>query len=261
MNTLELKMVSHLKDMNKKFNVHEVKMEFEAEGTRLYEAMCLKKIASAAELGLVFKIGGPEAVTDMFYAQNLGVSGVIAPMVESGYAMRKYLEAIQKYFPEDLRKTVHFGVNIETHQAYKQLDDILSQKLIHLIDTVTLGRVDMAGSLNIARSDLNSEKILEIALDMFARVKKKGGFRTTMGGGIAKESLPFIKKLVDKKLLDRVETRKIVFDLSKGTNHLEEGIIAANNFEFMWLENKRNYYKTIASEDDLRIVMLLSRIP
>lgn len=260
MNDLEKKMVDHLIKLRDKNAAVEVKAEFEAEAARMNELMRLKEVASNAQMGLVLKVGGAEAITDMFEAQHIGVAGLIAPMIESAYAMKKYLEAIEKYFTPDLAKTIHFGVNIETYLAYKNLDEMLALPKIHLINTVTLGRVDMCGSLNISRMDINCDQIFDIAADTFTKARKKG-LRTTMGGGIAKESIPFIKKLAAKKLLDRYETRKIVFSIPKSLSTLKEGIINANIFELLWLENKKNYYTRISIEDDLRIVMLNSRIP
>ena len=254
-------MVDHLKKLKRDLGAVEVKAEFEAEGSRLYELMRLKEIATWAGLGLVLKIGGAEAVTDMFYAQNLGIDVLVAPMVESGYALKKYLEAIDKHFSKEMKKATRFCVMIETYQAYKNTDEILKQKLGHLISMVTLGRVDMCGSLDLARVDINCDKILKIATDLFTKAKKKG-LKTTIGGGIAKEAIPFIKELVSKKLLDRYETRKIVFDANKTNDSIiQKGIIEANKFELMWLQNKKNYYTNIATEDDLRIVMLNSRVP
>lgn len=260
MNTLEQKMTIFLKTLKKNFGVCEIKAELEAEGSRMNELMRLKDIADKADLGLMIKIGGAEAITDIFETQHIGITGLIAPMIESSYAMKKYLEAIAKYFSEDVLKTIHFGVNIETYLAYKNLDEILNQPLIKLIDTVTLGRVDMCGSLKLPRSDINCDQIYKIAVDLFTKAKKRG-MRTTMGGGIATEAISFIKRLVGQKLLDRYETRKIIFSADKSLACIEEGIVEANRFELLWLENKKNYYSKIATEDDLRIVMLKNRIP
>lgn len=260
MNQLELQMVDHLKYLKTNFGVVEVKAEFEAEGSRLYELMRLKEVATLAGLGLVLKIGGAEAVTDMFYGQSLGATVVVAPMIESGYAMRKYLEAIDKHFDHDLKKNTHLCAMIETYQGYKNMNEILGQKMGHLVKIISVGRVDMSGSLGIAKSDINSDKIYDIAHSIFKKVKELK-MKTTMGGGIAKEAIPFITKLIHKKLLDRYETRKIVFDTSKPNKNMEEGIVEANRFELMWLENKKNYYNAMATEDDLRLVMLQSRIP
>jgi len=259
MNTLEEKMVNLLLDLKKNHGVVELKAEFETEAVRINELMRLKEVADKVGLGLVIKIGGAEAITDMFEAQHIGVTGLIAPMIESSYAMVKYLEAIQKHFPEDLRKNIHFGVNIETYQGYKNLPEILKAKLIKLVDTITLGRVDMTGSLGLGRNNINDSQVYEIAEDIFTQAKNKG-MRTTMGGGIAVEAIPFIKKLASKKLLNRFETRKIVFNVPKSFVNVEKGIIKANKFELLWLENKRNYYSRIFREDDSRIEMLKKRV-
>lgn len=259
MNILEEKMVSLLVDMRDNHGVVELKAEFETEASRMNELMRLKEISTKAGLGLVIKIGGAEAITNMFEAQHIGITGLIAPMIESSYAMSKYLEAIQKYFSKDLRKGIHFGVNIETSQAFNNFEDILNVKLINLIDTVTLGRVDMAGSLDLGRDELNSDKLFKIAHELFTLAKKKR-LRTTMGGGIAKEAISFIRKLASKNLLDRFETRKVVFTVHKSFIAVEEAIIKANKFELLWLENKRNYYKNISHEDDTRIEMLKKRV-
>ena len=68
MNLLEKKMLSLLKEMKEKYNVSGVKAEFEAEGTRMEEAMRLKEIATRADLEVTIKVGGCEAIKDMFDA-------------------------------------------------------------------------------------------------------------------------------------------------------------------------------------------------
>jgi hypothetical protein len=221
--------------------------------------MRLKEIAEQADLGLILKIGGAESVTHMFDSQHIGVSGLVSPMIESAYAAKKYIQAIQKYFSKDLRKTIHFGVNIETIQGYNNLAEIFSLEDIHELTFVTVGRVDMTGSLGISKNDINSDQIYKITEDIFTQAKKKK-FTTAMGGGIALESLPFIKKLAAKKLIDKFETRKVVFKVPKTFAKTEDAIIKANMFELLWLENKNNYYSGILAEDEPRLTMLRKRI-
>lgn len=259
MNDLESKMVKLLDDLKENYGVFEVKAEFEAEASRIEEVMRLKDIAEKARLGIVLKIGGPEAITDMFEAQHIGVTGLVAPMIESAYAMKKYLEAIDYHFPKNSRRGICFGVNLETYLSFTNLKEILNVKLIKIIDKITLGRVDMTGSLGISRNDINCDRIYQIAQDMFTQAKKKG-FKTAMGGGIAVEAIPFIEKLAAKKLLDYFETRKIVFRVPGNFRKTAEAIVKANKFELLWLQNKKNYYAKIYTEDDKRIRMLKTRI-
>jgi hypothetical protein len=79
LNKIEREMVEVLTDLRENHHVVGVKAEFEAEGTRLEEAMRLKEVISAAGLGLTLKIGGCEAIRDMFEARVLGVSRIVAP--------------------------------------------------------------------------------------------------------------------------------------------------------------------------------------
>ncbi|MBP5620999.1 MAG: hypothetical protein J6X44_03185, partial [Thermoguttaceae bacterium] len=69
MNSLELKMVDALKDMKENHHVIGIKAEFEAEGTRLEEALRLKEVITKAGLDLTIKIGGCEAIKDMYDAR------------------------------------------------------------------------------------------------------------------------------------------------------------------------------------------------
>ncbi|MEK7177504.1 MAG: aldolase/citrate lyase family protein [Patescibacteria group bacterium] len=261
MNSLENKMVELLLDMKKNYSVIDLKAEFEAEGSRINELMRLKEIASNAGLSIAMKIGGGEAITDIFEAQKLGISAIVAPMIESSYALKKYLIALEKYVPGDTRKNIKFVAMIETIQGYRNVDEILAEDKNKFLNLISVGRVDLSGSLGLQRNEINNEKVYQIVEEIFTKAKKRG-LETVMGGGIAKEAIPFIKKLVTKKLLDRYETRKIIFhtDPQSSATKMEEGIIKANLFELFWLQNKKKYYTNIAMEEDSRMEMLMSRI-
>src|SRR5688572_22548736 len=98
MNPQERKMVQLLADLKKNHNVVGVKAEFEAEGTRLDEAMRLKDVSAAAGLGLTIKIGGCEAVKDMLDAISLGAQRIVAPMIETPYALYKFIKAARAVY-------------------------------------------------------------------------------------------------------------------------------------------------------------------
>lgn len=259
MNSLEIEMVEILKKLKKKYGVTDIKAEFEAEASRIEEVMRLKDITDKAGLGMILKIGGAEAITDMFEAQHIGVSGLIAPMIESPYAMSKFITAVNNYFPKDARKKIIFGVNIETKIAHDKLSDILNVKGMEIIDKITVGRVDLSGSLGIDRDSINCDEIYKITEEIFRQSKRKNKV-TTMGGGIAVEALPFIKKLARLRLIDFFETRKVVFKTPGNFSKAGDGIVLANTFELMWLQNKKDYYQRVFLEDDRRIMMLKKRI-
>ena len=108
MNNLEKKMVDTLIDLKENHHVIGVKAEFEAEGTRLEEALRLKEVITRAGLDLTIKIGGCEAIKDMYDARTIGVNTIVAPMIETEYAMQKFVQATKFVFPDEERSNVNF---------------------------------------------------------------------------------------------------------------------------------------------------------
>ena len=91
MNNLEKTMISILKELRDDYGVFEIKAEFESEGSRMEEMMRLKDITSYVNLPIILKIGGVEAVTDVYNGLAIGIKGCIAPMAETKYALSKFL--------------------------------------------------------------------------------------------------------------------------------------------------------------------------
>ena len=261
MNNIEKKMVEVLKDLRENHAVTGIKAEFEAEGTRMEEALRLKDVIMRAGLGLTLKIGGCEAVKDMYEARTIGVERIVAPMVETSYSLLKFLKATKLAFPIDEQEDVEFLVNIETIEAVKNFDNMLAIKDVGHLDGIVIGRVDMTGSMGLTREDINADQILEICKSVTGKAKnnKIKKYDTVIGGGVSAVSLDFFKKLPEGSL-DRYETRKVIFDFKKAVKlNPEKGILKAVGFELLWIKNKRDYYSLIGSEDSQRITMLESR--
>jgi hypothetical protein len=251
---------SHLVSMRKHYGVVAVKAEFEAMGIRFLELLRLKLLTSAAGLNLMLKIGGPEGVWGVLQGRQLDVLGLVAPMVESPFGLSKYLDAIKKHIPEDEREDILVGVNIETYIGYQHLSEMLKLGKEKGLDAVTLGRVDLVGSMGLAREDINSPKVTKIARDMCIKVKR-AGLEMTMGGGVEVASYSVVKSLVEEGILDRFETRMVVFPGNVASNEdaYEDAIRAAHQFELLWLEDKKAHYTAMAGEDESRIPMLWQR--
>jgi len=258
MNLLEKKMVSVLKDLKDNHNVIGIKAEFEAEGTRMEESLRLKEVITRAGLDLAIKIGGCEAIRDMYESRVVGVNTIIAPMIESPFALKKYLSSIKFVFPQEERQDMKFMINIETVTGYKNFDEMLNLPEIKELTGIVIGRVDLTGSLGLKREDVNSSKIFEIISDLTQKAKSKG-LECVVGGGVSAETIPFLKQLPENSI-DRYETRKIIFKcpdaFAKG---YDKGILKAVGFELMWLKNKRDFYGMIFKEDETRIQMLQNR--
>lgn len=259
MNSLEKKMVTTLVDLRENHHVIGIKCEFEAEGTRLEEALRLKEVVTRAGLDLTIKIGGCEALKDMYDSRTIGVNAIVAPMIESSYALKKYIQSTKLAFPEDEREDIAFLINVETITGYNNVDAMLELPEAKDLTGIVLGRVDMTGSMGLSREDINSEEIFNIA-NVLAQKCLKHNKKFVIGGGVSAYSLPFFEKL-PKGSLYKFETRKIIFDAQKALadKNADKGILKAVGFELMWLKNKRDFYGMIHNEDKQRLVMLESR--
>ncbi len=257
MNPTEKKMVEILSDMKKRYHVTGVKAEFEAEGTRIEEAMMLKNVVSAAGVGLNIKIGGCEAIKDMFDANSLGAERIIAPMVETPYALKKFLGAAKIAFFNDSYEDCDLLINLETITSFRNFEAMLDIPEVKDLDGIVIGRVDLTGSLGQTRESVNSPEILELSLQAAAKAKAKG-LEVVVGGGVSVHSKPFFAKF-PKGHLDRFETRKVIFACPGALDNPEAAYLMAVEFELHWLKNKRDYYGAIHREDEKRIAMMEAR--
>ena len=75
-----------------------IKQSLEDEGASFNDIKIMKKITSAAKVDLNVKIGGCEAKNDIFFCKKIKTNSIVAPMIESEYALRKFIQcaSIQK---------------------------------------------------------------------------------------------------------------------------------------------------------------------
>lgn len=258
MNANEKKMLALLVEGREKYGIDAVKAEFEAEGTRHDELLRLLEIARRAGVKVGLKIGGCEAIRDLLEARQFGVDYVIAPMVETPYALKKYAAARSTTFPDGERGDTQFLFNVETISTYEQLDAMAALAGRERLGLV-FGRVDFAGSLDKDRSFVNGTEMEEY-LQVAARHAVEQDVPLVVGGGVNHEAIGLLRR-VRRTRLDRFETRKVIFDatvLDQG-NAIEDGLSLAIEFELTWLRNKRDYYRQIAAEDETRIAMIEER--
>jgi len=94
--------------------------------------------------------------------------------------------------------------------------------------------------------------------DVFRTVKTYNK-KCYMGGAISVASEDFINKLIAEKLIDKYETRYIIFDAAK-VSDFKKCIYYANLFEVAWLKYIREMYLMSADKDKTRIEMIEERM-
>jgi 4-hydroxy-2-oxoheptanedioate aldolase len=227
------KLINNLKEL-KKFGMIGVKQSLEDEGATFKDIELMRKITLKAGVDLNVKIGGCEAKNDIYFCKQIKVNSIVAPMVESEYALKKFIQIA--YDPKD--KFTNLFVNIETKNALINLRKIINSKYFKFLDGIVFGRSDIAGSYNLQKKDVNSKMIFSKISNALLLLKNKNKL-IKMGGSITPTSISFIENFYKKKLLKRVETRNIEIELNKkNIENLNVSINKIFAFEMKWLQYK-----------------------
>lgn len=258
MNNNEFNCVSILTDLVENYNLVGIKTSFEDEGASFNETIRLKEVCNQAKTKLTIKIGGPEAIRDMIDAAIIGAKGLVAPMVESPFALKKFIDAASSNIDSDYLERIQLGINVETKTSILNIPEILVQPEVKNLDSITVGRVDLVSSLGKNRDYVNSPEVFNMIKNSFIQAKKIG-LKVYVGGAISLESEKFLFDLYENGLLDKFETRYAIYDgsaLKKFAQALNKGQL----FEYEWLKAKSIYYKYLSDKDSKRIQMIQDRI-
>jgi 4-hydroxy-2-oxoheptanedioate aldolase len=225
-----------------------LKGEFEAEGLSRIDVAAEALFAARQGLNYLVKISGAEAKSDILYLAELGVSSIVCPMIESPFAMSKYMDMI----PPSTFKEI--GVTIETITAVGNINDILEAG--RLLTEVTIGRTDLTASYG--GDSVESERTIDM-VKVVARAAKQKGLEVTMGGSISKSTCETLRNDPELlSLLDFVETRKAVMPVEQLLE--ASGLDQALNLERTLLARRADISDRILPGINERLATLTKRV-
>jgi hypothetical protein len=233
-------------------NLVSIKTSFEDEGADFIEVLFLKTFCDRNNIPLVLKIGGGEAIRDIKDANKMQINKLVAPMLESKFALEKFIQSCEKHYDVTNGK---LAINVESETCYKNLQDIFSSPYFSKLSSITVGRGDLVQSMELDRYNgaVDSEEVLNITRNIFslARTKNMG---CTLGGSMTSTSEKFVITLIAEELLDKFETRNVIFN-KEALNYysFSQLIKAALEFELNYLTAKRDYYNNLYNQDIIRI--------
>ena len=172
----------------KNYGIIGIRTDMASEVVSEQEFIIFKQFCNESDLKYIIKIGGCDALTDIYRAKEAGADSVICPMVETEYALQKFVDNCKRIYNNI--DQVNLLINIETINAYNNLDSILSSESMKTVKGIVLGRDDMTKSLNT--DNINSDEIFNIAADI-ANKAKEYSKTFTIGGGIRPQSTEFLK--------------------------------------------------------------------
>ena len=184
------KLIKKLKYL-KKNGISAVKLSLEDEGASFKDVLIMRKITREVNLDLNVKIGGCEAKNDIFFCKKIGTDSIVAPMVESEYALRKFIQCA------GVKKNTSLLINLETNLSLNNLNKIIKSKSFEFLDGIVIGRSDLAGSLNLTKKEVNSKLIFNKVRNAFKKIKDSSREKIIfkMGGSVTPMSSNFINKL------------------------------------------------------------------
>ena len=254
MNKLESKITDLLKDLKENYCAVGIKTEFETESDCSENLLRLKDFVNNANLNLTVKIGGCGAIRDLYESQRLDVKTIVAPMIETPYAMKKYMNAAKLVFSGKERKSINFLINIETVTGYNNYKKIINSADFNSLSGIVLGRSDLAASMGIKEENINSFEILTIAKNLSEAMQKEKK-EMIVGGSISVDSISFFREL---PYITKFETRKVIFDAKKALKNKQMaiGILKALDFERLYIKYKIELSENLLKVDTERLKIL-----
>ena len=198
---------SKLDELTHLYGLVALKGGTEVEDMTYDELLFLKEIAIS--IPVIVKIGGPEARNDIRYCKSIANDGILAPMIESEYALENFIAAVLDIYKDTT--VPYLAINIETITAYHNLSAIYTNPYFSYINQITVGRSDLSQSM---KKSVDDDDVLYATANI-VKAAKLSGKVTSVGGQVNPSNAEIVQKIIQP---DRINTRHLVFDCKKADN-------------------------------------------
>ena len=251
---VEKEILAQLKVLKDVYHMEGIKAEFEAEGSSFNDLVRLRRLTDKAGTKLFLKIGGVEAVRDIKDSLEIGVDGLIAPMVETKFGLKKFLEAYKSIYKNH---RIKLSINIETRNSIEELDDILTLASGE-IDNITLGRTDLSASYLDEAVTPDSNFVMDL-VEFVGKKAHAAGLSFTVGGSVSGRSVEKFQSNAETiRHISSIETRKVVLPrdiVLKEENALNEAL----HFEELYILSKKEISDIMLEAELARLSKLSAR--
>lgn len=240
--------------LKNKYGCSGFKMSTEDSGHSLESIDFMNNRILYGILPLNMKIGGPDARTDILNGLKIGVSGFIGPMIESSFGVKKFSVAVQKYVDDETKKKLQLSINLESYQAYLNIDEILETPEIEYLDQIVVGSSDLANSVSKRNSN---DELISMVREIAVKAKAKR-FKVRIGGimELCVEHPNKLNQLLKETNVDRINTSNTCFNV-KEIPDIRKAYVKALIFEQML--NGYWYYSKKAQLDVLENKYMASK--
>lgn len=159
-------------------------------------------------LPVIIKIGGPEARTDIRFCKTNQIDGISAPMIESEYALKNFINTLKNLIPQASYEKIFKSINLETITGYRNILEIADSKYFNELDNVTAARSDLSASMDL---DPDSQEVMRVTAQII-KVAKERGKKTSVGGTITTNNF---FQIAEQAKPDQINSRHIMVDVAK----------------------------------------------
>jgi len=242
-----------ISEIRRRFEVLKPYVAFVKLGTES-EAMSFEEMSLIRDIVLcpaICKIGGPDAQNDIFTLFRMGIHSLVGPMIESAFAVEKFLAATAKYDPES--SFLELAINLESICGLNNLDKIFAA-LTSRINRVNVGFSDLAASM---RSTVSSPDVIAGGQEIQKRCSSAGKL-FTWGGTVTVQN---IRMRLEAHRPDYFETRLFVFKTDNVWEKAEWVVEEALRIEGLIEAYTADAYRKRADLSEAREKSIRTRLP